>query len=158
MTPPAALALAALALPLPGVGVSLLAPWGAAAGAAVAAALVALHAISVGRPRAGWLPTARFVPERPPRAARRLARPTDRRLLAVRALAALLAGLALARPVPTAVRAPVVRLVLADRSRAADPAAAGGLENAGFKRVEISVVAREEQPPHFETLLAAAWK
>jgi ArsR family transcriptional regulator len=30
------------------------------------------------------------------------------------------------------------------------------LEAAGFKRIEISVVAREEQPPHFETLLAAA--
>lgn len=32
------------------------------------------------------------------------------------------------------------------------------LEAAGFKRIEISVVAREEQPPHFETLLAAAQK
>ena len=28
------------------------------------------------------------------------------------------------------------------------------LEEAGFKRIEISVVAREEQPPHFETMLA----
>src|ERR1044071_2799097 len=28
------------------------------------------------------------------------------------------------------------------------------LEEAGFKRVEISVVAREEQPPHFQTVLA----
>jgi ArsR family transcriptional regulator len=32
------------------------------------------------------------------------------------------------------------------------------LETAGFKQIEISVVAREEQPPHFETLLAAAQK
>ena len=32
------------------------------------------------------------------------------------------------------------------------------LEAAGFKRIELSVVAREEQPPHFETLLAAAEK
>jgi ArsR family transcriptional regulator len=32
------------------------------------------------------------------------------------------------------------------------------LEAAGFKRIEISVVAREEQPPHFETLLASAQK
>ncbi|HOC57563.1 MAG TPA: metalloregulator ArsR/SmtB family transcription factor [Verrucomicrobiota bacterium] len=32
------------------------------------------------------------------------------------------------------------------------------LEAAGFKRIEISIVAREEQPPHFETLLAAAQK
>src|SRR5206468_2652494 len=29
------------------------------------------------------------------------------------------------------------------------------LEDAGFKKVEISVVAREEQPPHFQTVLAS---
>ena len=28
------------------------------------------------------------------------------------------------------------------------------LEDAGFKKIEISVVAREEQPPHFQTMLA----
>lgn len=32
------------------------------------------------------------------------------------------------------------------------------LEQAGFKKIEISVVAREEQPPHFETVLAGAEK
>lgn len=32
------------------------------------------------------------------------------------------------------------------------------LESAGFKKIEISVVAREEQPPHFQTILAAAEK
>jgi len=32
------------------------------------------------------------------------------------------------------------------------------LEVAGFKKIEISVVAREEQPPHFETILAGAEK
>lgn len=32
------------------------------------------------------------------------------------------------------------------------------LEAAGFKRIEISVVAREEQPPNFQTILAAAEK
>ncbi len=32
------------------------------------------------------------------------------------------------------------------------------LEQAGFKRIEISVVAREEQPPHFETVLAGGLK
>ena len=32
------------------------------------------------------------------------------------------------------------------------------LENAGFKKIEISVVAREEQPPHFETILASGQK
>ena len=32
------------------------------------------------------------------------------------------------------------------------------LEQAGFKKIEINVVAREEQPPHFETMLASAEK
>ena len=32
------------------------------------------------------------------------------------------------------------------------------LESAGFRKVEISVVAHEEQPPHFETVLASGQK
>jgi ArsR family transcriptional regulator len=32
------------------------------------------------------------------------------------------------------------------------------LEEAGFKKIEISIVAREEQPPHFQTILAGAGK
>jgi ArsR family transcriptional regulator len=32
------------------------------------------------------------------------------------------------------------------------------LEEAGFKKIEISVVAREEQPPHFQTVLAGGEK
>jgi ArsR family transcriptional regulator len=32
------------------------------------------------------------------------------------------------------------------------------LEAAGFKRIEISIVAREEQPPHFQTILAVGEK
>lgn len=32
------------------------------------------------------------------------------------------------------------------------------LEAAGFKKIEISVVAREEQPPHFQTILASGLK
>ncbi|HEU5126115.1 MAG TPA: metalloregulator ArsR/SmtB family transcription factor [Verrucomicrobiae bacterium] len=32
------------------------------------------------------------------------------------------------------------------------------LEEAGFKKIEISIVAREDQPPHFETLLAGGEK
>ena len=32
------------------------------------------------------------------------------------------------------------------------------LENAGFKRIEISIVAAEEQPPHFQTILAGGEK
>ena len=34
----------------------------------------------------------------------------------------------------------------------------GWLEEAGFKKIEISVVSREEQPPHFQTILAGAVK
>jgi ArsR family transcriptional regulator len=32
------------------------------------------------------------------------------------------------------------------------------LENAGFRKIEISVVAREEEPPHFQTILACGEK
>ena len=32
------------------------------------------------------------------------------------------------------------------------------LETAGFKKIEVSVVAREEQPPHFQTVLATGEK
>jgi len=32
------------------------------------------------------------------------------------------------------------------------------LEKAGFKKIEISIVAREEQPPHFQTVLASGEK
>jgi ubiquinone/menaquinone biosynthesis C-methylase UbiE/DNA-binding transcriptional ArsR family regulator len=32
------------------------------------------------------------------------------------------------------------------------------MESAGFKKIEISIVAREEQPPHFETILAGGEK
>ena len=32
------------------------------------------------------------------------------------------------------------------------------LEATGFRKIEISIVAREEQPPHFETILAGAEK
>jgi ubiquinone/menaquinone biosynthesis C-methylase UbiE/DNA-binding transcriptional ArsR family regulator len=32
------------------------------------------------------------------------------------------------------------------------------LEQAGFKRIEVNIVAREEQPPHFQTVLASGEK
>jgi ArsR family transcriptional regulator len=34
----------------------------------------------------------------------------------------------------------------------------GWLETAGFKKIEVTVVAREEQPPHFQTVLATGEK
>ena len=32
------------------------------------------------------------------------------------------------------------------------------LEDAGFKKVEVGVVAREDQPPHFQTLLGSGMR
>ena len=32
------------------------------------------------------------------------------------------------------------------------------LEESGFKKIEVSVVAREEEEPHFETILAGGQK
>jgi hypothetical protein len=32
------------------------------------------------------------------------------------------------------------------------------LEEAGFRKIEISVVAREEQPPYFQTVMASGVK
>ncbi|MGD0536564.1 MAG: metalloregulator ArsR/SmtB family transcription factor [Verrucomicrobiota bacterium] len=40
----------------------------------------------------------------------------------------------------------------------AESALQGWLEEAGFKKVEVTVVAREEQPPHFATVLAGGTK
>jgi len=34
----------------------------------------------------------------------------------------------------------------------------GWLETAGFKKIEVTVVAREEQPPNFQTVLAVGEK
>jgi len=106
-------------------GVGLLAPWGVALGAVVAGALLLLHAITVGRPRPAWLPTARFAPDRAPRVVQRLGRMADRWLLALRVLAVLLAGVALARPVREPERRRIARVVLADMSDRSVRAAVG---------------------------------
>ena len=34
----------------------------------------------------------------------------------------------------------------------------GWLEAAGFKKIEVTIVAREDEPPHFQTVLAGALK
>jgi hypothetical protein len=76
------------------------------------------------------LPTARFVPDVPARAASRAPRPTDLLLLLMRAFAALLLGLAFAGPVLRPQRVPLVRVVMLDRSvavSAPDSAAAAAL-------------------------------
>lgn len=103
---------------------SLLAPWFLAGALLAAAAVVALHFLAFQRPRAAPLPTARFLPDRPARAASPARRPRDLLLLALRLLLVLLLGLAFARPVLTPRRRPVARLVLLDRSRAVGDVAA----------------------------------
>jgi hypothetical protein len=104
---------------------TLLTPLAFALGAIAAAAVVALHLLTTRRPPPMPLPTARFVPRSEARAVARASRPTDLLLLALRALAVLLIGLAFARPVLDA-PGPSVRTVVAlERSRAvAEPAAA----------------------------------
>jgi len=98
--------------------VTFLAPWLLAAAAAAAAGVVALHLLAWQRPRAAPLPTARFVPDRPARAASRSRRPQDLLLLALRVLLLLLVGAAFARPVLVPERRPVVRVIGVDVSRA----------------------------------------
>jgi len=105
--------------------VSFLAPWFLAGAALAAAGVVALHFLAFQRPRPAVLPTARFLPDRPARAASPARRPRDLLLLALRVLLVLLVGAAFARPVPAPRRRPVARVVALDQSRAvADVAAA----------------------------------
>lgn len=84
---------------------------------AVAAGVVALHFIVTRQPRAGILPTARFVPNLPATATARHTRPSDILLMLLRVLIVLAAGTGLARPVFKPSRGAVARVILADRSR-----------------------------------------
>ncbi|MEO8192622.1 MAG: BatA domain-containing protein [Gemmatimonadales bacterium] len=89
----------------------------------VAAAIVALHFIVTRQPRAGVLPTARFVPDLPATATARATRPSDLLLLLLRVLLVLSVGAALARPVLTSSRGADARVILVDISRSARTAA-----------------------------------
>ena len=95
---------------------TLLAPVWLFAGIAGALGVLALHFIARQRPAPMILPTARFVPDVPARAASRAPRPTDLLLLVMRALAVLLLGLAFAGPILRPQRVPLVRVVMVDRS------------------------------------------
>lgn len=91
--------------------------WLALAGG-VAAVVVGLHLLARRTPRIFFLPTARFLPDRPARATLSATPPTDLLLLLVRVVMVLLIGAALARPqmpTPRGVRT----IVALDRSRAA---------------------------------------
>ena len=103
---------------------TLLAPGFLWAAAAASAMVAVLHLLAWRRPPATVLPTARFVPDAPVRLASRAIRPSDLLLLLARVLALLLAGLALAGPVPTTRRSGVGRIAIVDASRAVGDRAA----------------------------------
>jgi hypothetical protein len=84
----------------------------------VAAGAVALHFIVTRQPTSSALPTVRFVPMSAVRVTTVAPVPEDLLLLLLRVLAVLLLGAALARPVLVPSRAPIVRIVIADVSRA----------------------------------------
>ncbi|HUF30695.1 MAG TPA: BatA domain-containing protein [Gemmatimonadaceae bacterium] len=97
---------------------TLLAPVWLIAGIAGALGVLALHFIARQRPAPMTLPTARFVPDMPERAASRAPRPTDVLLLLMRAFAVLLLGLAFAGPLLGPQRVPLARVAMLDRSSA----------------------------------------
>lgn len=94
-----------------------LAPGFLYASLAVAAAVIALHFIVTRQPRAGILPTARFVPDLPATATARATRPSDIPLMLLRVLLVLAAGAGLAKPIFKPSRGAEARVILADVSR-----------------------------------------
>src|SRR5688572_28388607 len=86
---------------------------------AVAAMIVGLHFIVTRKPRAGILPTARFVPDTRATAVAASRRPRDLLLMFIRMLIVLAAGAGMAKPVLTPSRAPSARVILVDVSRSA---------------------------------------
>ena len=96
-----------------------LAPGYLFASLAVAAAIVALHFIVTRQPRAGILPTARFVPDTRATTVAPARRPSDLLLMLLRVLVVLAAGAGLARPVRTPRRGAEARVILVDVSRSA---------------------------------------
>ena len=94
-----------------------LAPGFLIASAVVAAAVIALHFIVTRQPRAGILPTARFVPNLPATATARATRPSDILLMLLRVLVVVAAGAGLAKPIFKPSRGAEARVILADVSR-----------------------------------------
>jgi hypothetical protein len=100
--------------------ITLVFPWFVVAGAAGAAAMVVAHLIALRTRAPRPLPTARFVPRASDRTAVIERRPRDKALLALRAGALLLAGLALAGPVTVVGERELVRVAIADYANARD--------------------------------------
>lgn len=97
---------------------SFLAPGFLLAAAAAAALTVGLHFLVTRHPRARVLPTARFVPASPTAILAIERRPYNLPLLVLRVLLIALVGAAFARPHWVIRRSSILRLVVADRSRA----------------------------------------
>jgi hypothetical protein len=117
-----------------------LAPLWLGVGVAAALGVLALHFIARMRPAPMLLPTARFVPDLPARAASRAPRPTDLLLLVLRAAAALLLGLAFAGPIAQPSRVSVARIVMLDRSAAvSDHDAAEALARSELRENDVLV-------------------
>ena len=101
---------------------SFLAPAYLIAGLGVAGAVLGLHFIVMRQPPSEMLPTARFIPLRPAQARTVERRPDDVPLLLARLAAIVLLGAAFARPIQRPAPGSVLRIAVADRSRAiADP-------------------------------------
>ena len=108
--------------------------WLAIAGL-VAAGVVVAHLITTSQPRHDVLPTVRFVPQTAPLTVTRTRRPTDLLLLALRLLAVILIGLALAGAHVTRSAAPKVIVIdispaVADTAEVADSVRALGADDA----------------------------
>lgn len=117
------------------------APLLAVLGAGAAAATILLHFIARAQPPERDLPTARFVPLAAVRAPAFERRPSDLRVLALRALAVLLLGMGLAGPAFAPARRALARVVLLDRSRAvADHADALARARAALRDGDVLVV------------------
>ncbi len=98
-------------------------PWVLAVGALASTAIVTLHFLSVQRPPALLLPTARFLDEGATRAVSRSAKPSDVLLMLLRVAALVLSSIALAGPRWVSARATSQLLVVADVAMRKDSAA-----------------------------------
>lgn len=128
-------------------------------GLLAAAVTVALHFLARAEPAPWALPTARFVPASRDRAVSRAIAPRDLLLLLLRLLAIAALTLAFARPALAVRERPVVTVVVADLSRAADRravAAAVGTAEPGSTRIVVLDTAARTIPAESLAALASA--
>ena len=127
---------------------SVLLPWVLAFGGVMVAGIVALHLLARNEPPRWLLPTARFVPESRERAPARSFSLSDRRLLALRAVALIAIALAAAGPWWRGARSARAQVIVADLSRTVEgrPAVAAAVRAAwreGDRVVALDSTARD---------------